>query len=274
MRVRIIEVGTTKGEPVNRIFASLLSKAHESDAGKSLRLTTEAADVVHVLGPWTQQTCHAIVRQRLLDIPVVYTCTDGLQSIASLHGPTRTMKKIVKAASAIHVGGLTEQQRLSQWFPTTPTTLILNPLLTASTTEPEALSACTKLYERIVKSNQEYVKEQIQKRVDGLKQTDESIAAICHTMLYAQHFHTRGFLPKPLLQDLTHILITRDYDESQLAVHLGSLQISTFAARLMHILRQTTQLTEGFMPIPELDDKEAQAALSHILSTDDGLWWE
>lgn len=273
MRVRIIDVGNTTGDPVNRIFASLRDKEHETNGSKGIRLTSDSADVVHVMGPWTRKTCHAIDRQRQRDIPVVYTCTDALQSIANLRRPTPAMKKIMKSASTIHVSGQTEQQQLEAWFPITPIALILNPLLTASTTEAEAMEAFSKLYEQVIKSNQEQVRENIKVTVGNLKQSDENIAELCRQVLYAQHFYLRGFLPKPLLDDLTALLTTRDYDESQFAGALESLKSYTFAARLMHILRQTTQLTEGFMPIAELADKEAQAALGHILTPEEGLWW-
>lgn len=60
------------------------------------------------------------------------------------------------------------------------------------------------------------------------------------------------------LSTLFYMLRFDDYDEEGLRSLLTKLKITNFSRRMMHLLQRTMMLTQGFMPVEPLEDKETK----------------
>lgn len=273
MRVQLINTSNLSKEIADQTFLQLLNLYFsKNSASIDFILVDYAPDIVHVVGDWSWKTYRFIRRYRKLFVPVIFTCADGLQSIAELHQPTLVMKKIARAVSTIHTNGNNEQKIIEKWFPQTTSKLILNPLLTSKTNDSHTLEALCTLYNKVSDENDRRVKIAIETSVKSLKDTDEIINSICHKILYTHYYYKRGFLPLIVLQNLTDVLYTHDFDEKKLAERLKTLNMTTFTSQLMHVMNESTGLTEGFMPITEAKDKQGKRMTSMVLSVKDHLW--
>lgn len=272
MRLKIVAIRNTEGVPVNQAFTDLIAERCKAGEAENTLLVDNAPDVVHVFGPWTWGSYRVVAHYRKFSVPVVFTSLDALQALADRQKPSRAMKKIMAQASVVHVSGHNEQQRLKEWCPQTPRTLILNPALTASTNHQKALSECLSLYNKVIADNEQTVKQAIASRVKGLGEKDESINAICQNILFAHHYYKRGFLPMPILKELSTLLTTRDYDEGALSKAIDRLQMRLFAARMMQVLHEATNLTEGFMPIESLSDKQTGRMTDMVMTDKESIW--
>lgn len=272
MRLKIVAIRNTEGVPVNQAFTDLIAERCTAGEAENTLLVDNAPDVVHIFGPWTWGSYRVVAHYRKFSVPVVFTSLDALQALADRQKPSRAMKKILGQASMVHVSGHHEQQILKDWCPQTSTTLILNPALTASTNHQKALSECLSLYNKVIADNEQTVKQAIATRVKGLGEKDESINAICQNILFAHHYYKRGFLPMPILKELSTLLTTRDYDEGALSKAIDRLQTRLFAARMMQVLHETTNLTEGFMPIESLSDKQTGRMTDMVMTDKESIW--
>lgn len=77
---------------------------------------------------------------------------------------------------------------------------------------------------------------------------------VCTMLLNLRFEIRRGTASKRHLTDVYELLRYTDYDEDRVARMLGRLHMQRFTRRLLAILDDALGLTEGFMPLPPLDD--------------------
>ena len=90
---------------------------------------------------------------------------------------------------------------------------------------------------------------------------------MCHSLLYLRYQYHRRNIKKQTLQELNDTLNSLEYDEDALNDMLEQLNEEQFAARIMQVLSEDYQLTEGFMPLDPLNDKQTQRIREAINTT-------
>ena len=73
-------------------------------------------------------------------------------------------------------------------------------------------------------------------------------------VLKSQLFIARRKLPHTFLRQFAETL-HRPYNEDHLMALLRAMKLRTLMGRLLQVMAETAQLTEGFMPMPPIDDR-------------------
>ncbi len=91
--------------------------------------------------------------------------------------------------------------------------------------------------------------EEVNKRIEMLKETDASILEISRNLLYAQYLYQRGNIPQKFLDTLTALMTASNYNEDTMTEVLKLIQLDVFTQHLEYVMMEKSGLTEGFMPI-------------------------
>lgn len=93
---------------------------------------------------------------------------------------------------------------------------------------------------------------------------DMSDDPICRQLLaiYARIPHRD--IPREAIEKLHQLLMADNYDEDLLAKEIGQLRLTNFSASLFQSMRDITQLTEGFMPLPPKEGKLAKRISQYV----------
>ena len=93
---------------------------------------------------------------------------------------------------------------------------------------------------------------------------DMSDDLICRQLLtiYARIPHRD--IPREAIDKLHQLLMADNYDEDLLAKEIGQLRLTSFSASLFQSMRDITQLTEGFMPLPPKEGKLAKRISRYV----------
>lgn len=253
MRVKLIAINAHHSNCYN----IAMMKQIEDDVCKSteMEIVGTAPDVVHIFGPWCSKTEHTIREWYKLKVPVIFTSTDGLLSL--LHSQTlrfSPVRKIVAMSAGICVSGPKEMQILQSQYGATRIQTIANPQVTSTITEKQFANKICETYQRLIEDFDHCIRESIQKQVNKLKEKDSTIIDICSLLLYAQYQVHRKDLRNQVIGELVQTLMTKQYNEDKVCEDLKKLGIYQFAQRMMSVAEQYAALTEGFMPVPSLDD--------------------
>ncbi len=264
MRVKLISIN--KNNPYCYNIAMMTQIEEGVCKNTEVEIADTLPDIVHVFGPWCLKSEREIREWAKLKVPVIFTSTDGILSLihSQTHRPN-TIRKIVTDSTTICVSGPKEQNILHSQFGATHIQIIANPYVTSTLTGKEFANKICETYKKQIEHFDQSIRKGIQKQVDKLKEKDVTIRKICTILLYAQYQVHRKDLRKPVIDELVQALTTEQYDEDRVCKDLKSLDLYHFAQRIMSVAQQCTTLTEGFMPVPALDDNKT-SHITNILS--------
>lgn len=264
MRIQIVT--TTGKDPSacpNLPLAAMLSARLGQCEGVSV--VDDRADVVHVFGTWSRKGARAVRRYAARRIPVVFTSADGLCSMLRLHRDRRrVVRRIAGDAAAVHVIGPLEGAYVRDVAADAAVCEIANPGITSVLSEEGVVSAMLSLYVRAAELHDRRERQQIAGQVAGLEEKDTVIRDLCAEILYARYQAFRGNLGHGTMDGIAGDLTRRQYDEDRFAGAVRKLGVGDFCRRLLYAAGERASLTEGFMPVPPLEDRQARRLVALI----------
>ncbi len=258
MRIRVVTASDPANDGIARKTSDVLAK--EIESSPSAVLTDENPDVIHIIGAWDAPSTAIAKEATRKSIALVHT---PLGSLSPWFKPTASHLKLSAGLQAVVASGVMEQELLDD-AEKDNLRLILNCVTTYTTTPGDMASAYIKVYEEAAASTDASIWKAIDSKMSLLGETDESIIAICRELLYAQYLHKRNNIPKRFIDSLSELMTRSDYDEDHMADLLKLLSLYDFTQRLEYAMQEKSTLTEGFMPIPLLDDKGARDMASYV----------
>ncbi len=261
MRVNLACGFDPAGEGVPQKTAELLESRLEAMDG--ITLASEGANVLHVVGAWNPATA-ALARKAAREaVPYVHT---PLGTLAPWNKPTAAHLRLTAGAGAVAASGKMEE-RLLEKQNAGRLRLIPDALLTSTTNPEETAAAYAGLYRELVRENDAALRRDVEAKLQLLSQTDDCTLGLCRDLLYARCLYRQRNIPRNFLSGLVRRLTAADFDEDRFAEVLSLISLYDFTARMEHVMAEEAGLTEGFMPVPALGDKQARDIMSTV--TDD-----
>ena len=96
------------------------------------------------------------------------------------------------------------------------------------------------------------LKEKLERETQGV---DEVIKSICIMLLNMKYHIQKRTLSMRHLADFYEVVKYQDYDEDKLKEVLKYMKLKGLASSIIYLLSETFYLSEGFMPIPPIDNK-------------------
>lgn len=260
MRVRLITVQKVRPEYINYSMYETLCHGL-TDHGKVV-VADENPDIVHVFGLWNKHYADIIAEFTSHEIPVVFTSLDGLPPLIGKTCKMSThayyIRKITKAATITQVCGTIEEGIVKSISKKARLKIIMNPSYTSLTSREKLLDNMEQLYENVASIHERRIRSNIRSRVETLTHCDDTAKEICFQMLYLKYLLHRGCIPRSSINELASTLTTSDYNEDNLALTIKKLGIFKMASRAMKVMSNLGILTEGFMPMPPINDKQTR----------------
>lgn len=269
MRIQLYISEKAKSVDINNKLVTTLSRLLESVAGHVV--TDENPDIVHFLGCWDIRMAHAATNIRRRLIPYIYSPLGGLQQweidenkLAKQTQLTTFQRQLTKEAAAVHVCGEMECKSIISKKWNTNVRIIENPAVSNDINENEMVRQILTLYEETINHHDNKIKDDIAQKVSDVKEEDETVNSLLREILYARYQLHRGGLPALTLDNLSAHLTKSDIDEDHFEQLLTDMKINKFFARLECVMASESTLTEGFMPIPMIEDRVADKIKSSI----------
>ena len=95
-------------------------------------------------------------------------------------------------------------------------------------------------------------------KVKSLQEEDENIRYVYGKILLAHHEMHRGNMSQQSLDDLAQTMTAVDYDEDRMAKLLHQHKLDQFLGRLEQVMMELSTLTEGFITLPPIQDKQTE----------------
>lgn len=263
MRVQLIIPDKAKHECVNYSMACSLEKFFRES--EDVALTDTIPDIVHVFGFWNSHCSRFVSGEHSKKIPVVFTAIEGLPALMDGRMPLLLkldIKAIVAHSAVVHVCGPHEERLLNGICPDCRLRRIANSDVTSLSTFTSQGEEMRSLYKEIIELHDNAVRAEIKETLDKENVKDDNIKRLCSKFMYVKYWFRRGGMPQSLIDDAASDLLASQYDESAMSDLLRRMGIIDFVSRLMFVMRAKSGLTEGFMPVPELEDKKAQEILN------------
>lgn len=262
MRVQLYIPDPVMQNPLTAKFISELKEGITAMQG--LTLVEEDADVVHVFGAWNYSAARKALECRRLLIPYLYSPLGGLTPwMIRLHRLTHKLKalawqkQLTARAEQVTVWGPKEAAAAGKW--NEHVTIVRNSVTSNNFTPEDMAKEMEALYIRISSCFDDKVMERITRQVETAVPDDEENAKqLLRGLLYMRYRYHRRYIPENKLAELGRQMRLLDYDEDAMAEHLDRLRLTRFTTSLLHVLADRAGLTEGFMPIVETADKEAE----------------
>lgn len=225
-------------------------------------ITADYPDIVHIWGEWNEQTIKEIKHWKRIFTPVVFSSLQGLSELCTNSGSTisalkkKDVRTVCRLSDIVIVQGQKEHD-LVEKYGKKDATILLNPTVTSIVSEQETASLLNQIYTSLYQSHDKRMQEQCQKRSQQAT-ADESMSPILAQILYVRYLFQHGTCYDSNLTQLSESLKKLDTDEERLSNVFQRIKIKTFTQRIMAIMEQRGYLSEGFMPIEKLDDKQTK----------------
>lgn len=230
-----------------------------------IELSHEFPDIVHVFGAWDASAHKKLEHCHKLLIPTVFS---SLGQLAPWHFPkcpsptqvlqTSAQKRATRQASALIVWGEFEKKEMEKRKWNEQTHVIPNAVTTSLISPEEMAQETIKLYQEVLETHDRLTRQRIQEKLNIFPNDDNPEKEVCHAILYLRYQYHRRNVKKQTLKELNDTLHNLEYDEDALNDMLEQLNEEQFAARIMQVLSEDYQLTEGFMPLDPLNDRQTQ----------------
>lgn len=263
MRVELYMSKKTAGIPLYQAHLSILQQ-HLQGYGE-IEPSHEYPDIVHVFGSWDASAHKKLEQCHKLLIPTVFS---SLGQLAPWHFPkcpsptqvlqTSAQKRATQQASALIVWGELEKQEMEKRKWNEQIHVIPNAVTTSMISPEEMAHETMKLYHEILEAHDRLTHQRIHEKLNTFPNDKSPEKEVCHSLLYLRYQYHRRNVKKQTLKELNDTLNSLEYDEDVLNDMLEQLNEEQFAARIMQVLSEEFQLTEGFMPLDPLNDRQTQ----------------
>lgn len=258
MRIRLVQAAETDNTGIAGLTIEMLRSELEKDS--SIVLTDTNPDVIHIIGGWDNSS-RAIAKDACTRfIAFVHT---PLSSLTPWQKPTTSSKKMTASATAVVASGQMEYELLND-DSINRLKLILNAVITATTSTNKMVEQYMTVYNEAVKKQDEALWAEVKGKVSLLKIEDPTIVTLCERILYAHYLYQRQSIPQSYIDDLSVLMTKSDYDEGKMGEVLKLIHLDLFTQQLEFVMKSKSTLTDGFMPIPCKEDKTSQQMLNII----------
>lgn len=270
MRIRYYIAPSLPKEHVGRKLAQLLAATMAEAEGvgmicsSSLPLSDTHPEstphLVHVFGAWDSAAAKFLSKAHRRTIPVVFSPVGGLldwnkeelppqKRIALLPG-----QKSMIAHSEV-VFAWSDQERKSIEAMKKPQRMeeFANPVISNTISADELAASMLAIYQQAVAEFDAKVRERINNDISKWKDS-EGITSVLFKMLYVRHQLHQGCIPHESLTDLCQTMVQTDYNEDEMNDILRQMKWDKWMSRLEQMMSETDGMTEGFMPLPPLND--------------------
>ncbi len=263
MRVELYMSKKTAGRPDDQAHLSMIQQYLQGYG--EIEPSHEFPDIVHVFGSWDASAHKKLEQCHKLLIPTVFS---SLGQLAPWHFPkcpsptqvlqTSAQKRATQQASALIVWGELEKQEMEKRKWNEQIHVIPNAVTTSLISPEEMAHETIKLYQEVLATHDQLTHQRIQEKLNTFPNDKSPEKEVCHSLLYLRYQYHRRNVKKQTLKELNDTLNNLEYDEDALNDMLEQLNEEQFAARIMQVLSEDYQLTEGFMPLDPLNDKQTQ----------------
>ena len=158
---------------------------------------------------------------------------------------------------AWHACGKHEYEYLQQLFTPTTITWLKNPVTATDITVAEFASAIQRFYQEVLEHHEDFIWSLIRQRIGllHLKEEQPAIFQVLQQILYVEYKFKRKQILSSNIEELGHLMHETNYDEDELAKNLQLLKVHGFMASLEQVMEERQLLSEGFMPIPPLQNR-------------------
>ena len=263
MRIRYYIAPSLAKEHVGRKLAQLLAATMTEAEGvevvcsSTLPLSDSHPEstphLVHVFGAWDSAAAKFLSKAHRRTIPVVYSPVGGLldwnkeelspqKRVALLPG-----QKSMIARSQV-VFAWSDQERKSIEAMKKPQRMeeFANPVISNTISVHALAASMLAIYQQALAGFDAKVRERINNDISKWKDS-EGITSV----LFKLH---QGCIPHESLTDLCQTMVQTDYNEDEMNDILRQMKWDKRMSRLEQIMSETDGLTEGFMPLPPLND--------------------
>ena len=209
-------------------------------------------DLLHVIGLPTSSVIRHLQQERERLIPIAYSPLGTIAPWSKIPFP-KTLGKYI----AWHACGKHEYEYLQQQFTQTTITWLKNPVTTTGLTMTEFASAMQGFYQEVLDHHEEYVWHMIHQRMSQLHLQEEqhTLCLVLQQILYVEYKFKRKQILSSNIEELGRLMHETNYDEDELAKNLQLLKVHGFMASLEQVMEERQLLSEGFMPIPPLQNR-------------------
>lgn len=263
MRVELYMSKKTAGSPLYQAYLSMIQQYLQGYG--EIEPSHEFPDIVHVFGSWDASAHKKLEQCHKLLIPTVFS---SLGQLAPWHFPkcpsptqvlqTSAQKRATRQASALIVWGEFEKKEMEKRKWNEQTHVIPNAVTTSLISPEEMAQETIKLYQEVLETHDRLTHQRIHEKLNTFPNDKSPEKEVCHSLLYLRYQYHRRNIKKQTLQELNDTLNSLEYDEDALNDMLEQLNEEQFAARIMQVLSEDYQLTEGFMPLDPLNDRQTQ----------------
>lgn len=258
MRIRLFLGADPDKNNIPERTLNLIKGELEKDS--SIVLTDENPDVIHIIGAWTTAAV-GIAKDALAKyIAIVHT---PVCSLSPWFKPSSAQVKLTSRCTTVVASGQMENELLDNENRKN-ITMILNAVVTATTNAENMTNSYKEVYRQAIKSTDDTLWNDVEHKVSLVKEDNAVILNISKNLLYAQYLYQRKNFPQIFLNSLSELLTKSDYDEDRLGEVLKLIRLYTFTQHLEYVMQESSQLTEGFMPVPMKKDKVADEMLTLI----------
>ena len=236
-------------------------------AAFQVELVDKHPDLIHVVGIRNEVSMQAITKAHSRQIPVACSPLGELtpwnlqQHLARTQAPN--LKNALQSANLIHVTGPFEQKTVEEIARKHGRTILApNPVVTNASTFEHVAQILVEEYIQLIQKQEDAKRMEIKKLLVG--ESDEVASSLYEKILYLRYMNQRQTLPLLLLHELAALLTQSDYDENAFSKNLKRYAIEGFFPRLEQILAEQSSLTEGFMPLPPVDDRETERMRKYV----------
>lgn len=258
MRIQVVTSSVIKRESLAAQYISTIQ--HELSREGVNFAESKNVDLIHVMGELDFSMLQCIKTANSKLIPILYSPLASM--VPWRHSPLQHSLK--RRNLTFHAMGRHEKQYIQQRFQTHKVYLVKNPIITNDEASNDLYRQLLDLYIKVTTAHDQQIRSQIKQQVDKFDSTDSPIHKLCSEFLYAQYLFNRDGLTPTFVQQLTNEMLTSDYDEDRMGEILQQLKIHPFVASLEQAMLQETSLTEGFIPIPAINDRRAQKIVEMI----------
>ena len=220
------------------------------------------ADVALLLGGWDYKLSRTAHKAKRIGVPYVIVPLGDLSPWNLKHPLSRWwlkkgcyQKTLVRDAACLIATTPMEKEQLLKLGWQGDVRLVRYPVYTKMATAQTMAEGIDIICRSALAEHERRLQAQIVDMSDDL---------ICRQLLtiYARIPHRD--IPREAIDKLHQLLMADNYDEDLLAKEIGQLRLTSFSASLFQSMRDITQLTEGFMPLPPKEGKLAKRISQYV----------
>lgn len=232
-------------------------------------------DVVHIHGCWHKDAAMALIIAHQRGFCTAITPHGMLEQwvIKDKFWSDKLWKIMlwqhaaVRQADAIHVSGRIESNCMKRLKWNSHVTIIANPMLTSAMSFDETASSMITFYENALNRRHTFYEmtvgesmaltDSLYEKIQEGGPIDKNEGDIRDMILRLRSEYRHGKVSLFSLERLATVLRNTDYDEDRFCQMMAEERIRGFAARIFETVSELTNLEEGYLPMPTVNDHRA-----------------